>query len=870
MNTITGDSGINVLTGTVNDDLIIAHEGDDTMAGNGGDDVLFGGDGIDQADFSGNSADYSIDQLGSAIEVNDLLITTGSNDGKDLLLGVEKLYFNNDGGTSTTFTTTMATDFKVSDNSGPEFISAPDVAGLAHGGHVTVWESNYMGTYNISMRVFDEEGVAGTTTAVINNGFQTDTARVEALVDGGYVITWVQNEGVGDLGDVIAVVYNADGSVNTTFSGVGGFEVGATGAIDQVSISVAASDHGGFVTTWAEDGNIKAKVYDMDGTSSLHNIETNGNTSDGAEVTALANGGYAITWQEDDTSNVAVKLAIYDEDDVLQGSIVTLDGTSVDDVHSRDITVLGNGNILVTWTAEETGDANLDAMAAIYNSAGTEVVAPFQLNTIDNDAETTVSVTALNDGNFVAVWRTEGMDTDGGGIFGRIYNNVGAPQTDSFLMNSDVVGDQALPRVTATTEGFVAAWSTDDSEIYQQAFNNDGGLLAGVTIHGNAGIDDNIVGGAGSQIFIGDSGNDTYDGGIGTDTVNYYSYNEAMTIDLSANSASSGTSGNDVLFGIEKIIATDYGDTITGDANDNTIVAKAGDDTIIAGAGDDVISLGNGTDNVDAGAGDDKILVGDSGGGGVNYINGGAGTNDWISFDIEAPSSGADFDLSIVGDGVSGGSGDQILYSEYGTVDVQGIEHVKGSEHDDTLTGDANINTLVGLEGNDTLDGAAGDDKLVGGDGMDVLIGGQGNDILVGGSGDDIFRFETSSQTTGFSDYIVDFEGQSEGGNDEIHIGGDVLGSVGGNNGDIPSLSGLEFFTGVAVTDQAAALAGTLGTNTNPTVIFLQGDDTNNSELYVDTNGNTAGGVEKVADLDGYTTVVSGDIRIFDTGFTPT
>ncbi|MBM3616331.1 MAG: hypothetical protein FJX28_13155, partial [Alphaproteobacteria bacterium] len=64
------------------------------------------------------------------------------------------------------------------------------------------------------------------------------------------------------------------------------------------------------------------------------------------------------------------------------------------------------------------------------------------------------------------------------------------------------------------------------------------------------------------------------------------------------------------------------------------------------------------------------------------------------------------------------------------------IEHLIGSIHADTLTGDGGANSLFG---------GAGNDSLVGGDGNDTLIGGAGSDRLFGGNGFDSADYSTST-----------------------------------------------------------------------------------------------------------------------------
>jgi Ca2+-binding RTX toxin-like protein len=63
---------------------------------------------------------------------------------------------------------------------------------------------------------------------------------------------------------------------------------------------------------------------------------------------------------------------------------------------------------------------------------------------------------------------------------------------------------------------------------------------------------------------------------------------------------------------------------------------------------------------------------------------------------------------------------------------------LRGTNGDDTLTGDATDNVILGLAGNDVLLGLDGSDALNGGEGDDALYGGAGNDGLYGEDGNDI------------------------------------------------------------------------------------------------------------------------------------
>ena len=161
---------------------------------------------------------------------------------------------------------------------------------------------------------------------------------------------------------------------------------------------------------------------------------------------------------------------------------------------------------------------------------------------------------------------------------------------------------------------------------------------------------------------------------------------------------------------IETYVAGTGRDLVTGNDADNFLRGHLGDDTLAGGAGDDWLEGGPGADRLEGGEGED----------GAYY--------QWSD-------SGVRVDL---GAGTAAG-GDALGDS------ISGVEHLSGSDHRDTLTGDGGGNWLWGKEGDDQLSGLGGDDWL---------NGGAGHDVLLGGGGDDVFAFGDES---GGQDVIRDF-----------------------------------------------------------------------------------------------------------------
>ena len=262
----------------------------------------------------------------------------------------------------------------------------------------------------------------------------------------------------------------------------------------------------------------------------------------------------------------------------------------------------------------------------------------------------------------------------------------------------------------------------------------------GDTLAGDTG--DNILdGGAGDDVLIGWSGADSLVGGAGNDTASYAGSDAAVEVNLQAGTYIGGHAAGDTLTSIENLRGSGHGDTLTGDTGDNSLDGAAGDDVLTGGAGADSLVGGDGDDtasyagsnaavnvNLQTGTGSGGHAAGDTpsgienligsdhgdtltGDGGDNLIDGADGD------DVLIGGSGADSLIGGVGGDTASYAGSDAAVNVNLLTGVHsgghaagdtlaGIENLAGSNHGDTLTGDAGDNTLDGADGDDVLRGA--------------------------------------------------------------------------------------------------------------------------------------------------------------------
>jgi Ca2+-binding RTX toxin-like protein/subtilisin-like proprotein convertase family protein len=149
------------------------------------------------------------------------------------------------------------------------------------------------------------------------------------------------------------------------------------------------------------------------------------------------------------------------------------------------------------------------------------------------------------------------------------------------------------------------------------------GDIGGDTLAGGDGNDrldggadgDSLVGGDGADSFSGGDGNDSMTGGLGADTLNggagydWVDY-AAASLAVALNLATGGTAGEasgDVFSGIERVIGSNFNDTLTGGTLGDRLDGGRGNDALAGGAGNDALYGNDGNDTLTGGLGRDRL-----------------------------------------------------------------------------------------------------------------------------------------------------------------------------------------------------------------------------------------------------------------------
>ncbi|MBN8604209.1 MAG: cadherin domain-containing protein, partial [Planctomycetes bacterium] len=382
-----------------------------------------------------------------------------------------------------------------------------------------------------------------------------------------------------------------------------------------------------------------------------------------------------------------------------------------------DDTIFGDGNNLIT-------NGSFESTLTGWNTAGSVTTATTAGAVLGTAAAHFSSGNTANDG---VIWQSISTTAGTKYSLGLDFWRLGAAGTQalnvSVVSGGSVVLNQNISTTSTSINDFEFSFTAlassatvvirdtstvtnsidaiiDNVRVFQDSGSND-------TIHAGAG-NDTIFAGDGNDLVYGGAGGDVAFGGLGSDTFSYQLSSAAVTVDLSAGTASGGDAASDILYNFENLIGSSLNDTLTGSSGDNVIEGGLGNDILNGSAGTDTVSYSTATAAVT------------------------------VSLATTAAQN-------------TGGAG---------TDTISNFENLTGSSFNDNLTGSS---------GDNLIDGGAGDDTISGGGGNDTIIAGTGTDTIVFTSARGNYTVTTGSDSLGSFVQIQDNRVGSPDGTEKIY-----------------------------------------------------------------------------------------------------
>ncbi len=706
--TIHGNDNNDTLYGDAGEDDLFGDAGDDTLIGGADDDNLDGGAGIDTAVYAADldAGDFT---PGGSWNVD------GGSEGTDHLTGVEIVEDQSGSGER----------FLLVGSDG--FASIQDAIDAANPGDtILVAEGDYG---PITVDVADLTILAVEPGVTINGAdgvSQGSAIRVEAGVDGftlgGNGTSIEVNAGVNSLAAIYAVGDNDDLTISGNTLNGGGDHAFLSGVSGGLGLSNSTLSGNTLTSTGGA-----AVVYvngpaSIGGSVSTNVSITNNDVSAGGSVLDQMLVGVEAT--NSDVSNNSfsgnadyAQLEFWGSGNTANGNSFGAIGPAIVSDNGLTPSVIANGNwfgsavpaTIVTLISTNVLSANYlddgtdsDGGAAGFVGGGSLIPTPVQ-NVTQGTGAFSIAV-ALGNAN-----ASDEITVAAGDYSGE------SPITVD-------VNDLTIDAVAGATGIAFTMGTATELTLEGDADINVTGDSDGETITGNDG--DNWIAPS--------TGDDVVNAGAGNDTIDYADQTSGVTVSLEFGAAFGGAIGSDTISGFENIRGGSGNDILVGDSNDNVFFASLGDDDIQGNGGDDTYDASNSSHAVTAlmsigsvggtGVGNDSIS-------GIENVTGSA-FNDNIQGD-----SGRNILIGNDGNDTIGGGGDiDRLYGNDGDDNLSGghgNDKIFAGDDDDTVHGDAGDDEIRGGEGEDDLFGDAGNDTIYGGDDDDTIDGGSDTDTLV-------------------------------------------------------------------------------------------------------------------------------------------
>jgi Ca2+-binding RTX toxin-like protein len=683
-------------------DRLFGEAGSDTLIGGGGADELDGGDGDDYLD--GDSLEVASQYQGADLLLggagNDTLL---GGDGADTLVG----------GDGTDLMAAEAGNDILSGGAGNDSMDGGDGNDIADGGSDNDLLFGMAGDDRLGGDSGEDQLQGGDGNDSLDGGADSDllfAGTGDDVLDGGIGNDRLLGEagddvligGTGDdsmsggAGQDRYVFSRGDGNDRIIESGTAGsafdsIQLGAGIQVTDVTLQQAGSDlvlvlNGGTDQLWISDFFV-TEQGDLSADNKIEQIIF----SDGN------------VW---DTATIGSRI-------LHAGAVTAFVGTAADDTFVID-------NTLDTVT--EAADQGIDTVFSSLDYAlgvNLENLTLTGVLNIGAYGNSLANILTGNDGNNT-------LNSQGGNASDTMIGGRGDDTYLSWRYGDTIIEKegQGIDTLIAYQNGAAYFYLPDNVENLEYHH----GFIYATKIYGNS--LDNVIVTDSREI------NDTYDGGVGADTIINSSGGGTFYVDNIGDKivTSTGAYANKVYSSVNWTLS-DYmqelqlmsvGTALLGTGNEwyNILRGNAYNNVLSGLGGNDSLYGGGGADTLIGGAGNDQY-----------YLDSGVYRNtDQPVFDertvkpvliVEADDGGIDTVHSIFDYALTNNVENLVLdrYWIYTTSWNYGYAKTGiGNSSNNTITGNAGINLLDGVAGNDTLIGGQGDDTLKGGTGDDVYI----------------------------------------------------------------------------------------------------------------------------------------------------
>jgi len=281
----------------------------------------------------------------------------------------------------------------------------------------------------------------------------------------------------------------------------GEFGVNVVTAGLQNQPAVARAEDGRFVVVWnavtaaggdADGPTIRGRIYSAAGVPGSE-FQVNSHFTGQQLAPAVAmqpDGGFVVAWTSDDSPGSDPDFAIVGRrflpGGLPAGPDFQVNSYTTGNQYFVDLASDPDGRFVAAWASNGSPGSDVSGTPSVQARAFFGDAAPrgaqFQVNVLTTGVQTSPSVAAGTNGDFVVVWESDvsnGGDTSGRSIQARRFRADGsALDAGEQQVNFATAGQQQISDVAADGRGgFVVAWGSDLSAVFARRFGASGSPL---------------------------------------------------------------------------------------------------------------------------------------------------------------------------------------------------------------------------------------------------------------------------------------------------------------------------------------------------------------------------------------------------------
>ncbi len=314
----------------------------------------------------------------------------------------------------------------------------PSVGMLQNGGAAFVWQGGEPGMQDVYLRIARPDGTFATGDIRVNsytNQFQICPAMA-VLSSGNIAIVWSSYNQDGHLQGVAGRLFDSQGTA------IGGeISINQATLYNQRTPQVAALVDGGFVVTWisesrrgadqnggdAFDVDVMARMFNANGAGRGDEFKANegGSVCANAAIKGLSSGGFIMVWGERSSTSRNDGWDVYARGfgsaGVAAGGAARVNSTTYGDQYAPILA--GHGaSVMVIWTSMGQDGSYEGVFGQVVGATGNRAGNEFRVNSTTFNKQMHPAVTAHDDGRFLVVWSSYSNGGPGFDLFAQRYS----------------------------------------------------------------------------------------------------------------------------------------------------------------------------------------------------------------------------------------------------------------------------------------------------------------------------------------------------------------------------------------------------------------------------------------------------------------